>query len=229
MSERKVKQYPLPGFGKTLRDAREAKGLTQRDVAEQVGVLKGLVSLWEREKNWLSDEKMVAVCKLLEIEPPLPERNAKGRKSQGRGNCKHCGKSFPMFHSEQYCSRECGYKAMSERPSYNWNGGKNINTHGYIEVYIPENEMANGRGYVLEHRLVMSEQLGRILEKNEHVHHKNGDRSDNRPENLELWTSDKAGNHRGARVTDLMMDELREEIRKIIREELQALLGKNNV
>ena len=56
---------------------------------------------------------------------------------------------------------------------------------------------------IYEHRLVMEEQLGRALEDWEHVHHKNGVRSDNRPENLELW----AQWHRqpfGQRVTDLV-------------------------
>ena len=41
---------------------------------------------------------------------------------------------------------------------------------------------------ILEHRLVMEEIIGRLLEKHETVHHKNGDRKDNRPENLELWS-----------------------------------------
>jgi hypothetical protein len=48
--------------------------------------------------------------------------------------------------------------------------------------------MARGK-YVLEHRMVMSDYLGRPLLGRETVHHKNGNRSDNRIDNLELWSS----------------------------------------
>jgi hypothetical protein len=58
---------------------------------------------------------------------------------------------------------------------------------------------ANSKGAIAEHRLVMSLQLGRPLLSNENVHHINGDRKDNRLENLELWSEVQPS---GQRVKD---------------------------
>ncbi len=53
-------------------------------------------------------------------------------------------------------------------------------------VKVPNHPNANARGYVLEHIKVMSDMLGRPIQDSETIHHKNGIKDDNRPENLEL-------------------------------------------
>ena len=57
----------------------------------------------------------------------------------------------------------------------------------------------NRRVWTMQHRQVMEEFLGRPLRREETVHHKNGNRSDNRIENLELWSKSQPP---GQRVDD---------------------------
>ncbi len=82
-----------------------------------------------------------------------------------------------------------------------WNGGRCMTTKGYVVVRVPDHPHATNRGYVLEHRLVMEEKLGRYLSSAESVHHINGIKDDNWPDNLELWTGAGAQPY-GIRVED---------------------------
>lgn len=77
-----------------------------------------------------------------------------------------------------------------------WNGGRMIDGDGYVLVRRPDHPAATRHGYVLEHRLVMEAVLGRHLLPAEVVHHRDGNKQNNQPDNLELFESN--GRHLAA-------------------------------
>ena len=153
----------------------------------------------------------------LDVEIPLIlKAGTGGRLPLTVAKCANCGKEFPVYKAGvKFCSRECSGKDLSSRQlgqkNAMWKGGEIVTGHtggGYIKELAPEHPNADASGYVLQHRLVMEEVIGRPLEKHERVHHKNGDRQDNRPENLELWVGanrSKKDPH-GVRLVDQVTD-----------------------
>lgn len=114
------------------------------------------------------------------------------RRARGRTKACRCG---TMIRPESEMCRPCRDANPAPRLSGDkhphWKGGRSVR-NGYVFV------LQNGL-HVGEHRVVMEKKLGRSLLPHESVHHVNGDRSDNRIENLELWSSSQPY---GQRVSD---------------------------
>jgi hypothetical protein len=70
-----------------------------------------------------------------------------------------------------------------------WNLTKRISKGDYYYTYLPEHPSSTKNGYVLEHRAIFENSIGRILLADEVIHHKNKNKKDNDIENLELTTN----------------------------------------
>lgn len=104
--------------------------------------------------------------------------------------CQHCKKVFEAtvadtrYRPVKYCSRKCTYDSKRISKGYF------INTRGYKELYLPDHPKAN-TVYYPEHRYVMEQHIGRVLNEDEIVHHINRNKRDNRIENLVIMTAEE--------------------------------------
>jgi hypothetical protein len=116
-------------------------------------------------------------------------------------HCELCGKEFLTSRlyikrgDGRFCSRSCSSASRPVRcagvhgvASPHWRGGVIWTTPGYCYLKFPGHPRADRGGYVKRADLVMEVQLGRVLRPDEIVHHKNGVKGDDSPENLEVMT-----------------------------------------
>lgn len=130
----------------------------------------------------------------------VAKRSRKGTERVARveSECPTCGKKVRIAPHEarrgrRFCSKACAAQAPGRgRPGNR--ATRFTNSNGYVMVYVPIGERPLGQErapHQPEHRAVMREVLGRWPTSEESVHHVNGDRTDNRPENLQL----RSGSH----------------------------------
>jgi hypothetical protein len=129
------------------------------------------------------------------------KRCSKECRIQGRRNparrteCEKCGKPLrPDCHVDtRFCSHSCAKKGESHD-----NYGR-VQPEGTRRVHMGYVKVKVGGKWLLEHRYVMEQELGRPLARHEHVHHINGDKTCNQPGNLELW---KGSHPHGVKASD---------------------------
>ncbi len=108
--------------------------------------------------------------------------------------CAHCGRTFSRYNAElrrakrPVCSRQCRDAHQKGPCCPNWKGGRVVEA-GRVLIYRPDHPGRNKGNYVPEHRLIMEGVLGRLLTRDEVVHHEDGDGTNNNPENLTLFSS----------------------------------------
>ncbi len=117
--------------------------------------------------------------------PSCKKMLAKKQYQKWEQKCKRSGRALA------FCSKECSTSARRGCNNPSWKGGTRTNGCGYVLVYSANHPNRDANNCVLEHRLVMEEHVGWLLRKEEVVHHKDGDKSNNALSNLVLFASNR--------------------------------------
>lgn len=107
-----------------------------------------------------------------------------------------------------------------------WNIKKLVSKGDYIYTVVPEHPNANKHGYVLLHRIIMENHLGRILDNDEVVHHIDGNKRHNTIENLKLMTAKEHVILHARKGRKMIMLKCPECGKEFVRERQQTYLGK---
>ena len=101
-----------------------------------------------------------------------------------------CGETIPIINANGIPARfKHGHNSKIQAP--NWKGGRSIDNHGYVTIWKPEHPRAQANGRVYEHILVWEEDNNACLLRSGIVHHKDHNRNNNHPSNLQAMMRSK--------------------------------------
>ena len=103
-------------------------------------------------------------------------------------------KGIKKIHNSPETEFKKGDPRVSGKNNHRWNGGRE-KSGNYIQILKRGHPTADKRGRIMEHRFLIEKFIGRLLKKSEIVHHKNGNKLDNRIENLEIMTRSEHMRH----------------------------------
>lgn len=135
--------------------------------------------------------------------------------------CVTCGSKFLAYPNQvkrgfaRFCTKSCqvknqhankvpiGTRGTKRDKHHNWKGGRFLDSDGYVRVLAPDHFHTFKNGYVHEHVMIMERIIGRRIKRSEVVHHKDEDKTNNNPSNLELMTRSQHCAHHEVRVKSL--------------------------
>ena len=156
-----------------------------------------------------------APCHLISLHKKLtgkPRRHLGLVRAHAAIRCVNCSKIFSvephLSKRRKFCSRACQGKFMTKtggrraHANGHWKGGLSDHGQGYKML----TSGTYSKQFKLHHRFIMEKHLGRTLESNEVVHHINGNKADNRIENLEAMTRAEHMDHHRKEILEGWID-----------------------
>lgn len=160
----------------TLKDLIEVQNISMAKVAKMFNVDVHTIKYWAKKLGVKTGDRAEMARKNILRGKQHPFYGKKGEEHPAFGR-KHTDEEI----------RKLKQSLGKGTTNVNWKGGKTKHGAGYVLVAVPNSGMGRCE-QKLEHRLIMEKHLGRKLFKWEVVHHKNGIKTDNRIENLEVYT-----------------------------------------
>ena len=141
--------------------------------------------VYPRKQGWVPASRKI----LPEMDADVQRRYLAGETQPEIALAIGCGRKAVARSLRRTMTSTAGRKSNRGSKNGQWKGGRTMDNDGYVLIHCPSHPNCEAHGYVREHRLVAESILGRLLLKGEVVHHKNSNKADNRPENLEVFSS----------------------------------------